>query len=88
MVFKKLFEDSNRTGQEFIEQSVGSRSASCLDYEVSSRPVALHHPLTRLLAGKDIFAIFSQFWVIFKNFEQFQTDFGSFRPILAYLHHF
>ena len=58
MVFKKLFEDSNRTGQEFIEQSVGAKSASCLDYEVSSRPVALHHPLTRLLAGKDFLCHF------------------------------
>ena len=71
MVFKKLFEDSNRTGQEFIEQSVGSKSASCLDYEVSSRPVALHHPLTRLLAGKDFFAIFSQFLVILGQFGSF-----------------
>ena len=59
MVFKKLFEDSNRSGQEFMEQTVGSRSASCLDYEVSSRPVALHHPLTRLLAGKDFLSHFT-----------------------------
>ena len=27
MVFKKLFEDSKKTGQDFIEQVIGSRSS-------------------------------------------------------------
>ena len=27
MVFKKLFEDSRKTGQDFIEQVIGSRSS-------------------------------------------------------------
>ena len=47
MVFKKLFEDSKRTGIDLLDQRIGSKSAQCLDYEVSAKPVALHHPLTR-----------------------------------------
>ena len=51
MLFKKLFEDQKVTGQEFISQEVGSTKSTCIDYQVSSKPVALHQPLSRLLAG-------------------------------------
>ena len=52
MLFKKLFEDQNSTGQEECTQNIGEKATTCIEYQVSSKPVALHHPLTRLLAGK------------------------------------
>ena len=51
MLFKKLFEDQKSTGQEFVTQKIGEKAATCIEYQVSSKPVALHHPLTRLLSG-------------------------------------
>ena len=51
MLFKKLFEDQNSTGQEECSQNIGEKATTCIEYQVSSKPVALHHPLTRLLAG-------------------------------------
>jgi E3 ubiquitin-protein ligase UBR2 len=55
MIFKKLFEDQNRTGIDFVDSSIDDNMAQCLDYQVSSKPVAMHHPLTRLLAGLSIY---------------------------------
>ena len=53
MLFKKLFEDQKSTGQEFVTQKIGEKSATCIEYQVSSKPVALYHPLTRLLSGTE-----------------------------------
>ena len=55
MLFKKLFDDQNKTGEEYVTHAIGEQSANCLDYQVSSKPVALHHPLSRLLAGLSLY---------------------------------
>ena len=34
---------------------ISGQLAKCIDYQVSSKPVALHHPLTRLLAGLSLY---------------------------------
>ena len=71
MLFKKLFEDQNSTGQEECSQNIGEKATTCIEYQVSSKPVALHHPLTRLLAGMYIFQLFlqiSNFHFFFKLF--------------------
>lgn len=55
MLFKKLFEDQKNTGEEFVTRMIGDVSATCIDYQVSSKPVALHQPLTRLLSALSLY---------------------------------
>ncbi len=51
MLFKKLFEDMSANGQESSNVTILDSTAECIDYKILAKPVALHHPLTRLLAG-------------------------------------
>ncbi len=55
MLFKKLFDDQKSSGQGLITQKIGDNAASCIDYQVSSKPVALHQPLTRFLASLSLY---------------------------------
>ena len=55
MLFKKLFEDQNTTGQEPSHVTIAGKTAECIDFQVLSKPVALHYPLSRLLAGLSLY---------------------------------
>ena len=50
MLFTRLFKDQKDTGQDFITVTIGDRTSTCINYQVSSKPVALHQPLSRLLS--------------------------------------
>jgi E3 ubiquitin-protein ligase UBR2 len=52
MLFKKIFEEQRKASDEsYISLGVCNKTATCLEYAVSSKPVSMHLPLTRLLAG-------------------------------------
>ena len=50
MIFKKLHEDAD-PDLKYYETKVNDSVANCLDYQVSSKPVSFHQPLTRMLAA-------------------------------------
>ncbi|XP_035910320.1 E3 ubiquitin-protein ligase UBR1 isoform X2 [Anopheles stephensi] len=56
---------------ETVVRTVGEHSASCLTYDVLSRPVSVHLPLTRFLAG------------LYTVFERHDFTFDSFAPSTA-----
>jgi E3 ubiquitin-protein ligase UBR2 len=59
MLFKKLFEDQKNGDsavggvgpQRIAVGPIAGHTAACVEYQVSSKPVSMHQPLTRLLAG-------------------------------------
>ena len=55
MLFKKLFEDQKSGDSSGLQRidigPIGGHTSTCVDYQVASKPVSMHQPLTRLLAG-------------------------------------
>ena len=55
MLFKKLFEDQKNGDSSGLQRidigPIGGHTSTCVDYQVASKPVSMHQPLTRLLAG-------------------------------------
>ena len=57
LIFKKLHEDSDAPGKHHkysdvtVDTQSGKTVTSCLDYQVSSKPISFHQPLTRLVAA-------------------------------------
>ena len=55
MLFKKLFEDQKNGDSAGLQRidigPIGGHTSTCVNYPVSSKPVSMHQPLTRLLAG-------------------------------------
>ncbi|XP_050074197.1 E3 ubiquitin-protein ligase UBR1 [Anopheles maculipalpis] len=60
---------------ETVVRTVGEHSASCLTYDVLSRPVSVHLPLTRFLAG--LYAVFERHDFTFDAFAPNTADYPT-----------
>lgn len=55
MIFKKIHAENAAAELQFVERTLGNgKTVACIDHAIAAKPVSIHAPLTRLLAGLSV----------------------------------